>query len=184
MSVRTPPKARPGSASVSVLLALVLIGVAVVAVRDLAVSQGWSAGSPWTLSLVERIDGLGASTALAIGGIAIAVVGLLLVLLAVKPAPVTHLRTETGQAGGATDEDADLWLSKAAVAAVARGVADRVSGVISAEASRARGRSITVEVVTSQDAATVSQRVQHAIDARVQGLTRATIRVRTKEVPR
>lgn len=175
MSVSTPPKARPAAAPTAAVVALVLVALAVVTVRDLAVSQGWATGTPWSVSLVRSLDGLTASVGLAVGGAVLALVGLVLVWLALKPAPRTHLPAHA---------DSDLWLSPAAVAALARGVADRAPGVISADSTRAGRRRIHVDVVTSSDPQAVTERVEAALQSHVQGLTRATITVRTKEVAR
>jgi len=152
-----------------------LVGVAVVSIRDLAVDQGWAGGTSWSRSLLEALDGLRASTGVVITSFVVAVVGALVVWLAVKPGRKTHLRGHT---------DADLWLSTNAVAALAQAAADRVAGVISVHARRTTTRRITVEVTTSQDEDTVAGRVRAAIDSQVDGLTNAAIRVRTKELPR
>lgn len=175
MSVHTPPKARPAAAVASIAIALAPIALAVISVRDLAVTQGWTTGTAWSLSLVQALDGLTATTGVLAVAIAIGVVGLLLVWLAIKPAHTTHLRSKT---------DSDLWLSAAAVAALAQGIADRAPGVISADTSRANGRKITVDVVTNQDRQAVTDRVDTAIQSKLQGLTKAKITVRTKQVAR
>jgi len=175
MSVHTPPKARPAASVVAVVIALALVALAVVSVRDLAISQDWTTGTPWSLALAQAFDGLKATTGVLAIGIAIGVVGLLLVFLAVKPAHSTHLRGKV---------DSDLWLSASAVAALAQNIADRAPGVISADTSRATGRKIVVDVVTSQDRQAVTDRVNTAIQSQLQGLTKAKITVRTKEVAR
>lgn len=175
MSVSTPPKARPAAAATAAVLALVLIALAVVTVRELAVVQRWASGSSWSLDAVRALDGLTPSVGVAVVGVVVALLGLLLVWLALKPAVRTHLQARS---------DGDLWLSSGAVAALAQGVADRAPGVISADATRVGRRRITVDVVTSGDAAAVAERVESALQTQVQGLTRATVTVRTREVSR
>jgi hypothetical protein len=175
VTVSTPPKARPAAALGAALIAVVLIAVAVVAIRELAVSQRWASGSPWSLDAVRALDGLTPSVGVAAAGVVIALLGLVLVWLALKPAARTHLQAHA---------DGDLWLSAPAVAALARGVADRAPGVISADATRVSRRRITVEVVTSGDPAAVAERVDSALQSQVQGLTRAAVTVRTREVSR
>lgn len=178
MSTHTAPRAQPRRAPVAVptatVLALVLIAVAVVAVRDLALSQGWAAGTPLVPDLVEGLDGVRASVGLAIGGGVVALVGLLLVWLGLRPGRRTHLRV----AG-----DADLWLSPGAVAAIAQETADRLPGVVSAESSLRSRRRVVVDIV-AQDAAAVSEHVRAVLDEQVGRLTGASIKVRATEVPR
>lgn len=175
MSVSTPPKARPAAALVAPVVAAALIALAVVAVRDLAVTQGWSTGTAWSLDLVESLDGLTATAGVVVIGIALVLLGLLVSWLALKPATRTHLKAAT---------DSDLWLSRGAVAALAQAVADRSSGVVSADASRGGRRRINVDVVTLGDAPEVTRRIDAALAGGVADLTTATINVRTTEVAR
>ena len=49
---RCPPPPRPG------VLALVLLGVGVVALRDTAVALQWLHGTPWIDAVIYRIDGM------------------------------------------------------------------------------------------------------------------------------
>lgn len=180
---RTPPRARPAAVVVAVLLALALIAVAVVAVRDLALAQGWATGTPWIRSVLNGLDGLGPSTGLAVVGALVGIVGLLLMWLGLRPGRRTHLRGPG---------DADLWLSRGAVAALAQSTADRVAGVVSADASRTSRRRIIVDVVASanpdadtrSDPQAVTERVRTALEADIAPLTGASIKVRTTEVPR
>lgn len=174
-SVRKPPRARPTAAALAGVLALLLVALAVVAIRDLTVAQGWASGTPWSRSLVDSLDGLSPSTAMVVAAVAVAVLGLLAAVSALRPGRKTHLRA---------DAQADLWISPRAVAALAQSAADRAPGVISAEATRAGRRRVLVEVVTQQDRGTVTEAVRTAIDAGAGALTSATVSVRTKEVPR
>lgn len=174
-TVQTPPRARPAVVSLAAILALLLIVVAVVALRDLAVEQGWVGGAPWSRGLVDSLDGLTPTTAVVAAGIAVVVLGLLVALAALRPGRKTHLRTTA---------KADLWLSPRAVAALAQSSAERAPGVISAEATRAGRRRIVVEVVTQQDRTTVTEAVRTAVDAGPGTLTSTGVSVRTKEVPR
>lgn len=170
-----PPRARPGATPVAVLLALGLVALAVVGIHDLAAARGWSDGAPWVPDLVDRLDGLTASAAVVALSVAAAVVGLLLVLVALAPARRTHLPV---------DGDHDVWVSPAAVGALARAAADRAPGVISAETTRTTRRRVTVEVVTQRDETEVTAGVRAAVDGSLVGLTRTRVGVRTTELPR
>ncbi|WP_137292876.1 DUF6286 domain-containing protein [Nocardioides dongxiaopingii] len=172
---RTPPRARPVAALAAPVLALALVAVAVVAVRDLLVDRGRVGGTPWSRDLVDAADGLTASTALTVAGLAAAVVGLLLVVAALLPGRRTHLR------GSAA---ADLWVSPGALAALAQTVADRSPGVVSAATTRVGRRRVTVEVVAREGEPGVRDAVRAALDDGPGALTAATVGVRLQEVPR
>ncbi|MBC7275781.1 DUF6286 domain-containing protein [Nocardioides sp.] len=187
-SSRPPvPRAQPRRTPVVVLaatvLALVLIGIAVVAVRDLLVSQGWATGSPIAPALVDGSDGLRATVGLAIGGAVVALAGLVLIWLGLRPGRRTHLRVRG---------DADLWLAPGAVAALAQETADRLPGVMSADSSRSTRRRTVVDIVVAerstpdgpQGAAAVAEHVRAVLDEEVGRLTGASIKVRATEVPR
>lgn len=172
---RTPPRARPAAVSTAAVLAVLLIALGAVSVRDLAASQGWSSGSPWSTELLDAVEGLTASVPVVVVAVVLVLLGLVVFLRALRPGRRTHL---------ATHGDADLWVSAGAVAALAGASADRAPGVISAEATRVRSRSITVDVVTHQDPATVEAAARAAIDTSPGDLTAARIDIRMKEVPR
>ncbi|MGH3349727.1 MAG: DUF6286 domain-containing protein [Nocardioides sp.] len=171
---RTQPRRAPIAVPTAIMLAIVLVAVAVVAVRDLALSQEWAAGTPVVPDLVEGLDGVRSSVGLAIGGGVVALVGLVLAWLGLRPGRRTHLRV----AG-----DADLWLSPGAVAAIAQETADRLPGVVSAESSLRSRRRVIVDIV-AQDAVAVAEHVSAALDDEVGRLTGARIKVRATEVPR
>lgn len=171
---RTQPRRAPVAIATAAVLALVLIAAAVVTVRDLALSQGWAAGTPLVPDLVEGLDGVRSSVGLAIGGGVVALVGLVLVWLGLRPGRRTHLRVVG---------DADLWLSPGAVAAIAQETADRLPGVVSAESSLRSRRRVVVDIV-AQDAATVAEHVSAVLDDQIGRLTGAGIKVRATEVPR
>jgi hypothetical protein len=180
---RTQPRRAPIVVLAATVLALILIGIAVVAVRDLLVSQGWATGSPLAPALVDGSDGLRASVGLAIGGGVVALAGLVLIWLGLRPGRRTHLRVRG---------DADLWLAPGAVAALAQETADRLPGVMSADSSRSTRRRTVVDIVVGerstpdgpQEAAAVAEHVRAVLDEEVGWLTGASIKVRATEVPR
>ena len=111
MARQVRPRARPAAAGLGVLVAVGLVAVAVVGVHELAVDRGWASGSSWVSSLLDGLDGRTADTATAVLGSAVAVIGLLVLLLAIRPGRVTHVPTTGGH---------DLWLSRGAVGALDR----------------------------------------------------------------
>ncbi|MDF9714757.1 hypothetical protein INN71_01785 [Nocardioides sp. ChNu-153] len=172
-----PPRALPGAGAVAVLLGIVVIGLAVVGVHDLAVRQGWATTrTEWLRSTVDAVDGLTPSLGLLIGAAVLGVVGVLLVLVAVKPARATHRPTKDGRL--------DLWLAPGALAALAQSAADRAPGVVAAETVRVSRRKVRIAVTTNREPAPVRQAAQRAAQEAVGHLTRARIDVVTKELPR
>lgn len=166
-----PPRAVPTALVLGIVIALLLIGLSVVTIRDLAVAQGWATGTPWIPALVDSLDGLGSSAGLAVTGGALALVGVLLLLAALKPGSPTHVRATRG---------GDLWLTPAAVASLAVSSVDRTRGVVSAQASRVTRRGATVQVITHGVA---DSEARSAADRGVGDLTPMRISVQSKEMP-
>jgi hypothetical protein len=166
----SPPKGRPAASGLALVLGVALIGVGVVAVHDLAVDRGWATGSSWTGSALDSLDGLTAGAGVVAAGIALALVGLLVLVAAVKPAPRTHL---------ATPGEADLWVTAAAVRALAVGAAEDTAGVESARARLRRGR---LSVTAQSDDPGADRLVEAAVRASLAGLTTHDIVVTTEKV--
>lgn len=179
--VKAAPRSLPASGIVAVLVALALVGLAVVAGHDLAASQGWTTGQDrWLTPAVEALDGLTASVAVLVAAAALGVLGLVLAVLSLVPARTSHVRSAARVDGAALD----LWVSPAAVAAVARNAADRAPGVVAAETVRVSRRRIKVAVTTQRDAGPVRDAATTAARAAVGSLSNARIDVVTKELPR
>jgi hypothetical protein len=165
-----PPRGRPAASGVSLVLAVALVSVAVVSVHDLAVERGWTGGPSWTGSLVDDLDGLTAGTGVVVAGVVLAVVGLLLVLSALKPAPRTHV---------ATPGETDVWVTRRAVRAVAVGAAEDTGGVLEASARHRRGR---VVVTVQSDHADIVPAVETSVREALAGLTTDDVVVTTEKV--
>jgi hypothetical protein len=165
-----PPVGRLAASGVSLVLGVALIGVAVVAVHDLAVDRGWAAGSSWTGSLVDSFDGLTAGTGVVAAGIALVVVGLAVLVAAVKPAPRTH---ET------TPGETDVWVTRRAVRAVAVGAAEDTPGVVEASARHRRGRVVVTVQTDRPDSATL---VETSVREALAGLSTHDVSVTTEKV--
>lgn len=147
------PRARPATAGLGILVAVGLVALAVLGVHELAVDRGWASGSSWVKSVLDALDGRTADTATAVLGAAVAVLGLLVLLVALRPGRATHVPT-TGEP--------DVWLSRGAVAALAAATADRQVGVVEAGAEVSRRR-ITLRVVARTDRDGVETRVREAL---------------------
>ena len=149
------PRAVPGVVWPALVLAASLLGLAFIGVRDLVADLGWADGDPWTADLVERLDGADLAAAPWWIAALLVVVGAALVALAVRPARTTHRQARDGL---------DLWLTPDALAAMVEATADRVAGVVSAEATPRRGgRRIRVRVHARTDPASVAARVEERL---------------------
>lgn len=164
------PKGRPAASGVSLVLGVALVGVAVVAVQDLAVDRGWATGPSWTGSALDSLDGLTAGAGVVAAGIALALVGLLVLVAAVKPSPSTH-QPAPGEA--------DVWVTPRAVRALAVGAAEDTAGVESARARLRRGR---LSVTVQSDRPDADSAVEASVRESLAGLTDHDIVVTTEKV--
>ncbi|WP_139977349.1 hypothetical protein [Nocardioides litoris] len=133
------PRTHPGAGGVTVLVCLLLAGLAALGVQDLLASQGWTAGEPWLLTAVDAVDGLAVGAATTAAGVVLVVLGLAVLLLAVRRGRPTHLRTSAS---------AETWVSPRALGALAARAADRAPGVLHTSVVRSTRRSVVVEVGT------------------------------------
>lgn len=164
------PRSAPAALALGLLLSLLLVTVAVITVRDLVVGQGWAEGSPWIPSWVDGLDGLTPGTPVLVAGIVAALVGLLVLVLALRPGRKTHVPAARG---------GDLWLTPDAVATVAATAADRTSGTLSATPVRATPRGATVQVLTRGGDGRAAQEAAREV---VGDLTPMSISVKAKEL--
>lgn len=168
-----PPVSGHRAVAIGVVAALALVGVAVVAVRDLAVSQGWAGGEPWLADGVRGLDGLEPTPAVLAVATAVGVLGLLLVLAGLLPAKRRHVPAP---------EAAHLWSSPSALAEVSRSAVDRAEGVVAARVVRASRGRVVLDVVT-RDRATDDRTVQGAHElARAAGAALGARRVDVRAV--
>lgn len=167
-----PPVGLHRTVTIGIVLALVLILLAVVAVRDLVIDQRWATGQTWLPDLLAGLDGTTPTTGVLVAASVAGVVGLLLVLVGLTPVPRRHTR--------APDAD-QLWSSPAAVAAVARAAADRAPGVLSARTARAGRRRIVLEIATRGDEGAALAASREAATTAGNALGARRIDVRTAE---
>ena len=148
------PLAAPAATPTAVVLALVLIGAGVVIGRDALIDVGAIAGSPWITAGLKAIDGLTARAWMLPAGIVIAIVGLLLLVAAVKPRKRTHVPTT---APGA-------WITPRDVRRVARSAALSLTGVAAATVGgSARSLTLSITPVGGYDASQLDAAVRSAV---------------------
>ncbi len=169
------PRRRPAATLPAMLLAVGLVAIAVVGVHDLLADRGAVAGRPWLQSLADDLDGLtpnGWTTAL---GVLVALIGLVLLWTALRPARRTHQATPM--------DDGDVWISKRAVGRLAEQAAERTAGIESARVEVGR-RTIRVRATTgaaSMAPDRVRERVQDNVRSALDGFSPLPVKVRTKE---
>ena len=155
-----PPSALPAAAPAGVFLALVLLGIGVVALRDTAVALQWLHGTPWIDTIVHRIDGLSFSWSMIPAGVVGVVVGMALVISALRPRRTTVL---------AVTAASSVWISPWELAAVASYAANSVPGVFGARTAATR-RALTVSARVT-DAATTQAKATE-VETAVRAATR------------
>jgi hypothetical protein len=169
----SPPVAAPAAGYVGTLIAVLLLGLGVVALRDGAVSAGWLDGKEWTKNAVGWVDGLTFAWWMIPVAIVAIVVGLWWVYAAVRP------RRRTAVAVAARSS---VWIAPADLARLASAAAESVAGVLDARSSATLHR-ITVTAHTTADdgAADVESAITDAVrDATAILGTPMKIRVRTR----
>ncbi len=164
------PTATPAAAPWAVLLALVVLALGVVGIRDALIAAGAFGGSSWTKNTANAIDGLTARTWMIPAGIGLAVLGLWWLLAALKPRKRTEISL-TGTPGA--------WMRPGDLARLVQPTVENVDGVVSASTSATR-RTVTVKATTTaRDSAQVRTALTEAVGDRLSALRRAP-RVKVK----
>lgn len=153
-----------------VALALLLVLLGLVVVREALVAAGRVDGEPWLAPLVDRADGLEPSAVVAIVGAVLALLGLWLVVIALG----RRVRTRV-----AVTSSAGTTIGLRDVARLAASAADDVDRVLSARASATR-RAVTV-TVTALEGDDVADTVRAAVAERLTPLVKPLpVRVTTR----
>jgi hypothetical protein len=154
----------------SIVLAVLVVAVGVLVVRDALVAAGLVSGDPWVAPVVDSANGVGPSVLVTVVGVVLALVGLWLVAVALGRRVRTRL--DVGSATGTTIGIADA-------ARLAAAAADDVDRVVSARASATR-RSVTV-TVTVLEGDDVTDAVRAAVADRLSPLARPlSVRVQSR----
>ncbi len=144
---------------VALLLALAVVGIGVLGIQTALVSAGALTGTSWLTWLIQGFDGLTAGAWALSVGVALLLLGLLVLVAALRRRPRTAvaLRASTG-----------VFLRPHDVARLAENAADEVDGVSTASASATRSR-VRVRVTTTGDAG-VEEAVRAAVSERLGAL--------------
>lgn len=151
------------------LWSLVLIGVGVVGVQAALVAAGWLDGTSWLTWILEQLDGLTPSVWMVPVGIVLVLLGLWLLLMALRPRPAKDMTL---------DASTGVFLKPADVARLAAASADQVDGVQDVRASASRG-GVALRVVGTGSSA-VAGDVERAVADRLSAFdppVRVSVRV-------
>lgn len=172
MTDRLPsPTGRPAAARLSLVLAILLIGAAVVTGHDAAVALGQLSGSSWLLAALSPLDGLsGDSVAVLAVGIGAAAIAVLILLVALLPAPKTHRPSDLAS---------HVWISDRALSAAAVAAAENVPGVASAVVRVKRSK---LAVTVHSDREHIADTVRDAITRHVGDWGTHTIKITTRRL--
>jgi hypothetical protein len=143
----------------SIALALLVICLGVLLVREALVAAGKVHGSAWLAPLIDRLDGLGPSTLLSIVGGVVALLGLWLIVLGLGRRVQTRL---------ALSSSPSMTIGIADAARLAKSAAEDVDVVLSAKASATRRR-VKVSVSTYEGDEVIPA-IQAAVTARLEPL--------------
>ncbi|TRW86350.1 hypothetical protein FK535_07795 [Mycolicibacterium sp. 018/SC-01/001] len=170
------PVAAAAASKVAVVLAILLAALGVVAVRDAIVGLGWASGSTWLPAVADAVDGFEAADWLTVAGVAAVLVGLALIVLALKPRRRTAV---------AVTAQTPMYLTVDGVAALAGAAARDVPGVVDARATSSRRRVVIRCRVTRDDRDAVRGIITDAVTRRLSPLQsppRVVVRTRTEEI--
>jgi hypothetical protein len=166
----TPTGAPPATAW-AVVLALLLLAAGALLLRDAAVVEGLLDGTPFTTTLVDKLRSVRPQAYYVPAGVILALLGLWLVVSALRPRPRRDL---------AVGDTALVWLTPSAVASIARSTTSGVDGVVDARATATR-RSVRVLARTTSADPELRRRISAAVEQSLQGLaTTPTVCVTTR----
>ena len=158
LSAPKTPLGAGGITGIGIALSAALVALGIVGVHDGIVGAGWLQGSSWLLAVTERLDGLRPAAWVLPLGFALVLVGLWLLLVAVRPRPrkAIALTAKTG-----------VYLRPRDVAALSIDAAQDVDGVTSASASASTRKMVVSVRTTTSDGMhdLVSQAVARRLSA-------------------
>lgn len=165
----------PGTISaLGLLWSALLLGVGVVGVQAALVAAGVLTGTAWLTWVIQQVDGLAPAGWMLPVGVVLVLLGLWLLLTALRPRPRTAVALTA--ATGVFLKPRDL--SRLAVAA-----ADQVDGVQDAKATASRSK-VSMQIV-STGGGNVADEVRAAVTERLEALEKPVkVTVRTQGGPR
>lgn len=167
------PTGAPPATGWAVLLGLLVTALGVLLLRDAAVLAGLLDGTAVTSSLVEKLRSVRPQAWYVPAGVVLALLGLWVVVVAVRPRPRRDL---------AVGDRSLVWLTPSAVAGIARSAASGVDGVVEARATATR-RAVRVLARTTSTDPGVAAGITEAVEHSLSGLASTpTVRVTTRAI--
>ena len=150
------PLAPAAASYAGAALAVVVLALGVVGIRDALVSVGWTGGQRWIPEVLAAVDGAEPASWTAAAGVGVAVLGAVLIVAAVMPRKRRSVRAAANTA---------VYLDLTEVARLAAAAAESVAGVADARSTATR-RTLTVRcAVTGTPEAGLSAAVRDAVSA-------------------
>ena len=139
VSAAKTPWGTPGVGVLGMLLALVVVALGLVGIRDFVVLQGWTGGTAWLPQLADRFHRTFPDAGVVFWGVVALVLGIVLLGFAFgrRPRPAHRLAGEV-----------PMWLGSRDVARLATHAARGVDGVTDVSSSAGR-RTLTVTITTT-----------------------------------
>lgn len=169
------PRANPFARWVTILIGLLFIALAVIAGREIWVISSPNAKEPEWLKPVFDLFGAGLPSWILPAAIIAIIVGLVLIIVALKPRRRTHRRITSA---------VSLWTRPVDVSRMASQAARKVPGVGTAH-SAVKGSTLSVSVVGDAADPSLPQRVEQAILPLIENLDspkQVKVRVQKEEV--
>jgi hypothetical protein len=169
------PVAAPAAGYVGTLIAVLMLGLGVIALRDSAVSAGWLDGRPWITTVINWIDGLTFAWWMIPAGIAAILIGAWWVYAALRPRRRTAL---------AVTAASSVWIGPADLARLVSRAAEKVPEVLEARSSATLRKLTvtahsTVEGGATQMKSAVADAVRDSVAAIVKPPPKIRVRTRT-----
>ncbi len=166
------PRGRPAAATAALVVALLLLAAGAALVVD-AVGTGGRARSASVRWVLEQLDGRRADEASTALGVAVVLLGLVLVVAALRPRGRTHLAA--GRPG--------LWLTPRAAGVLAAEEAERHRDVLAARVASAGRRRVVLAVVPREvePSPTLAASVRDTVVEAVPALRSSRVVVREEE---
>ncbi|WP_405059583.1 DUF6286 domain-containing protein [Kribbella sp. NBC_01505] len=153
------PVAAPAAAKVAVIGALAVLAIAAVAIRDTLVTTGVIDGSSWLEWVFKKAEVLRPADWMTYSGGAAVLIGVWVLIAALKPRKATHLAV--GDAGSG------VWIRSRDAARLATDTARGIDSVTSAGTKTSGRRKLRVAATTFGDADRVRDELADAIAQRL-----------------
>jgi uncharacterized protein DUF6286 len=172
-----PPVGAPAATGVALASATALVALGVIAARDVLISAGAITGTPWIVNALDYVDGLTAQTWMTPAGVGVAVVGLLLMIAAVKPRRRTHRPLSAP----------DTWIAPRDVNRLARNAVEPLTGVASASVTGSVNKiSLTLVPLAGYQRAALESAARTAVTEALAPMARpprVRVRINERELP-